>query len=266
MANQNMVAKTKKIISVILNVLTYIFFAICLVTLLLSVTAKRDIDGAITIGGMQMRIVVSDSMAKCDETYDDIKGYDIKDIPIKSMLFIELVPEEKEQANEWYSKLQTGDVLTFRYVYVQQETITHRIVDIYANKNGGYTIELEGDNKSSDADTLTQTIDTSKEDSPNYVLGKVTGQNYALGVIVSALKSPLGIVCIIIIPCSIIAIFEIVRLVNTLTASKKKKAHEEQLKRDEEFEEMKRQLELLKKQQSQANDGEGQSDTPIDSD
>ncbi len=251
MSNDKPKTKAQKVIGIILNVLTYLFFAVCLIALVLSITAKRDVDGAVNVWGKQMRVVVSDSMGKCDQT--DVSGYEIKDIPIKSMIFIDLVPEDEEEAKEWYADLKVGDVLTFRYVYVQQETITHRITEITPKETGGYIIQLEGDNKASDPNTLSQTIDTSLTDSPNYVIGKVTGQSYAIGLLVTAIKSPVGIICIVIIPCVIIAIFEIFRLVGALTENRKKKEREEKEKRDAEFEEMKRQLELLRQQQAQTD-------------
>ncbi len=251
--------KTKKILRIVFDILTYLFFALCICTLFLSVTAKKDADGAVNLGGKQMRVVVSNSMEKCDQT--DVSDYEIKDIPIKSMLFIDLVPEGKEEAEKWYADLKVGDVLTFRYLYVRQETITHRITKITPKQTGGYVINLEGDNKGSNTDTIAQTIDTSLTDSPNYVIGKVSGQSYALGLLVTAVKSPVGIVCIIIIPCVIIAIFEVVRLVNALTEKKREKERAEQRKKDEEFEELKRQLELLKKSAQIPTD-----ETPIEAD
>ncbi len=250
MSNDKPKTKPQKIIGIILNALTYIFFAICLVALVFSIAAKRDVDGAVNFGGKQMRIVLSDSMGKCDQT--DVSGYEIKDIPVKSMIFIELAPEDEQEKQSWYADLEVGDVVTFRYVYVTQETITHRIISKTENENGGYTIVLEGDNKNSDTNTLTQTIDTSKEDSPNYIIGKVTGKNYLLGVLITAVKSPVGIICIVIIPCVIIAIFEVFRLISALTENRRKKEREEQKKKDDELEELKRQLAALQKADTSA--------------
>lgn len=262
MSDEKPKTKGQKAVGILLNILAYAFFAVCIAALFLSVTAKKDSDGAVNLWGRQLRVVVSDSMAKCDET--DVGGYDIKDIPIRSMLLIELVPENEAEADKWYAGLKVGDVLTFRYVYVRQETITHRITEITPKETGGYIIKLEGDNKASDADTLTQTIDTSLTDSPNYVIGKVTGQSLAVGLFITALKSPVGIVCIVIIPCIIIAVFEIIRLINALTENRKKRDREEQKKRDEEFEEMKRQLELLQQQQTSQNAVENSSDALLE--
>ncbi len=249
-----------KVFNIILNVLTYLFFAICIAALVLSIALKKDADDAASIFGMQFRIVVSDSMEKCDQT--DVSKYEIKDIPVKSLLVIELVPENESEAEQWYADLRDGDVLTFKYHYVTQETITHRIVgDPVKNENGGYTIHLEGDNKASEnTDTLVQTIDTSLEDSPNYIIGKVVGRSYPVGLIITALKSPVGIICFIIVPCAVIAIFELIRLINALTEGKRKKEREEKAQRDAEFEQMKQQIEMLKRQQASV----GQHDPDVD--
>ncbi len=260
MTNIKSTGKVRRIFSVLLNALTYIFFAVCIVALALSVLSKRDADGAVSIGSLQMRVVVSDSMAECPET--DVSAYEIGSIRLKSLVFIEQVPEDEQEAEAWYSSLKVGDVLTFRYVYVTQETITHRITSITPKESGGYIIELTGDNKASDTNTLSQTIDTSVVDSPNYIIGKVTGQSYPLGLLVTALKSPVGIICIVIIPSIIIAIFEVIRLVGALTEKRRALEREEQKKRDEEFEAMKRKLELL---QERAKAAEASAEDVADS-
>lgn len=230
--------KAIKVINIVFTVFLYIFLAFSLFLLVISITSKRDADGAVNLFGAQARIVLSPSMEKCDQT--DVSAYEIKDIPVKSMVFIELVPENSDKAQEWYSKLQVGDVLTFRYVYTRQETITHRITQIQPT-TGGYIITLTGDNKNDDSGVLSQTVDTSLADSPNYIVGKVTGQSVFLGTIVYAIKQPLGIALIIILPCSVIIIYEVIKLVSYLTEGKKKKQQEE-------IEQLKSQLEALKNQ------------------
>ncbi len=250
MTNEKPQSKVRKLLGVCVNIITYVFFALCVFALVTSVTAKKSPDGATTVLGMQMRVVVSNSMEKCDET--DVSAYKIKDIPIKSMVFIETVPADAAEAEAWYSELQVGDVLTFRYVYIQQETITHRITSIAPKEGGGYIIQLAGDNKASDVDTLAQTIDTSLTDSPDYVIGKVVATNYPLGLLTTAVKSPVGIICIVIIPSLIIMIFEIFRMVNVLSEGKRRAEQEKQAARDAELEEMRRQLEALQQQQAQA--------------
>ncbi len=256
-------ARAKKALRIILNVLVYLFFALCMVALIISVTAKKDSDGTVNLFGAQMRIVMSPSMEKCDQT--DVSGYKIKDIPVKSMVFIKTVPDNAEEAERWYADLKVGDVLTFKYVYTRQEVITHRIVEITPKETGGYIIKLEGDNKNSDSNTLTQEIDTSNADSPNYVIGKVTGVSRFLGLLITAVKSPVGIVCIIIIPCAIIVILEVIRIVEVMKGDKKKKERAEQAKKDEELEALKQRLAELEQSKSEnAGDFENSEETDVE--
>lgn len=240
-------SRVKKILSVLLDILIYFVIIVSAFAVILTITSKRGEDGAINMFGIQMRVVISPSMEKCDET--DVSMYQIKDIPVRSMVFIQLVPEDEEEAKEWYSKLKVGDVLTFRYKYDQQETITHRIVDIEQKSTGGYVFSLEGDNKNSDVKTLTQTIDTDLSDTSfNYVIGKVTGQSRLLGFIVFSLKQPLSMVFLIIVPCAIIITLEVIRIIRLFSVDRKKRIEEEKLKNDAEKQKQADEIEELKKQ------------------
>ena len=78
------------------NVLLYVVLAIALFVVVLSIATKKDADGAATVFGKQIRIVRSDSMEKCEET--DVSGFDIKDLPIKTLLVIDVVPTDAEEA------------------------------------------------------------------------------------------------------------------------------------------------------------------------
>lgn len=231
--------KLKKALSIVGNVLIYVFCAISLCMLLVTIFSKQDVDGAVNVLGYEMRVVVSGSMEKNDDTYNDIKQYGIKSIKTGSMVFIELRPEDDAKAEEWYSKLEVGDVLTFRYVFaIKQETVTHRIVDKTAKEGGGYIIRLKGDN-----DNDIQTIDTTQiATSPNYVLGKVIGKSYVFGKFVTVLKTPIGMSLIIIVPCAIIIIWQVITIVNVVNAGKRKKAEEMAQQRLDEMEELKRRL------------------------
>ncbi len=252
-------ATVKKIGNILLNVLMYVFLALCIFAVILTVLSKKTPDGASEILGYQFRVVVSDSMAKCELT--DVSEYDIKDIPIRSMVFVQTVPTDPSAANEWYANLQVGDVLTFRYVYTTQVTITHRIVSISEKKAGGFIIELEGDNKNSESKQLHQTIDTSQTNSTNYVIGKVTGQAYLLGVVMSFLMEPIGIILAIIVPCFIIILLEIFKIVKVLSADKKKREEEITAQKDTELEELRRRLMELEQRQAASPPPESSNDT-----
>ena len=235
----------KKIVKIAANILLYLFIAVCIFSVILTISSKKDIDGTATIFGTQMRSVLTSSMEKCDAT--DVSGFEIKDIPAGSMIFVDVVPEDPEKAQEWYADLKVGDVLTFKYVYVRQETITHRIVDIQPNQDGGYTINLEGDNKGTDSATLAQTINTATESSPNYVIGKVIGQSYLLGRFESLLKKPVGLVCVVIIPCLIIVMIEFLKIAKLISISRNRKSLEKQKEQEVELEALRRRLAELER-------------------
>lgn len=239
--------KSLKFFNIFSNVLLYLFFSLSLVLLLFSIISKKNNDDAINIFGYQLRIVTSESMAKNKETYDDIKNYSIKSIPLRSLVLIKTIPDN--DSTSFYENLKVGDVLTFKYVLVnKQETITHRIIDISFNEdNGGYIITLQGDNKGSSTNAGVQIIDTSIEANPNYVIGKVVYRSLIIGLLLCILKSKLGIIFIVIIPCIIIMVFEIIKIINYFNESKKKKVAEEVNKQKDEIALLKQQLEEFKK-------------------
>ena len=240
-------SKVKKIFGIVRNVIFYIFLALCAFAVVMSLASKKDSTGAVNIFGHQMLFVRSDSMGKSEFT--DVSDYDIGSIPVRSMILIETVPEDPEAAAAWYDDIEIGDVLTIRYTYTTQETITHRVTD-KQEKDGGYIITLKGDNKTDEnADTIEQTIDTTQADTSfNYIVGKVVWHNYPLGLLIYAVKQPVGIVGLVIVPCLIIIIFEIIRVVNAFGAEKKKKYAEEKAQTNSELEELRRRLEELQRQ------------------
>ncbi len=239
----------KKIIRIALNVVGYVFLALCMVLLIFAISSKKDPDGAVTLFGKQARIVRSDSMAENAEV--DVSGYEIGSLPVKTMLFIDVVPEDKAEADAWYEALRKGDVLTFRYVYGSQVTITHRIKDIKKNAAGDYDIWLEGDNNAGEYGGMTQFINTANEASLNYVIGKVTGDSFVLGVALYAMRTPVGITCIIIIPCLIVIVWEIFKIVGAFKSEKTEKAEAEKAQQQSEIDELKRQLALLQQSVTQ---------------
>ncbi len=240
-----------KCLKIIGYVLLYLFLIVCCVTLIITLTAKKNKDGTPVIFGHEIRLVLTNSMEKCSET--DVSSYEIQDLPVHSAIFIEVVPQDDAEAKEWYAALKVGDVLTFKYVYGQQETITHRLVKIEEKQSGGYLLTLQGDNKTSESGVLSQVIDTSEEESFNYVIGKVTGKSLVLGFFIHILQQPVGIICMIIVPCVIIVILEIIRIVDIVHKHKKKKLEEDSLQKESEIEELKRRLAEFENNKNQEN-------------
>lgn len=247
-------SKLKKGIKIASNVLFYVVLIVCIVGVAFTITGKKEKDGAVSVFGMQMRLVITNSMEKCDAT--DVSAYKIKDIPLNSMIFIEEVPDNPAEALEWYSELAVGDVLTFKYdeYSARQMTITHRITEIKENDDGtGYIIRLEGDNKNTEDGALVQEIDTSKRaTSFNYVIGKVTGQSYLLGLSLTLFKSPFGLILIIVASILVIG-FEVVKLVRMATADKREREDKEKEEKDNELEELRRRLAELESSKSLEN-------------
>ena len=157
--------KIQKIGAIVLTVVMCVFLVISFLTVVVTVFSKKDSDGAAQIFGYQMRVVTSNSMASSQ--YTDLSDYSIKAIPVRSLVFIKLMPEDPAEADAWYDSLSVGDVLTFRYVYTTQVTITHRITAINKQPSGGFLIELTGDNKASESGQMVQVIDTSIPENPN---------------------------------------------------------------------------------------------------
>ncbi len=251
-----------KVLGIIGNVILYIVIALALIVLVISITAKKDNDGTATIFGTQLRFVQSSSMEKCDKT--DVSGYKIKSIKVKSCVFVDVIPTDEAKRDEWLKTVKVGDVLTFKYVYTTQETITHRVVGISEKESGGYIITLEGDNKSDESALLKQTIDTSDTNSTNYIIGRVTGQSYLLGLLVYAFRSTVGIICFIFVPCLVLITFQTIRIVRVVSEGKKEKVAVAQQTQANEIEELKRQLAALKeqKQSTETAQAEAPSQTP----
>lgn len=232
----------KKVANIVLDVVVVAVLLLALFTIVVTVNAKKSQDkDASSIFGYQLRFVQSGSMEKC--AYTDVSKYKVKSIKVKSCVFIKTAPTDVEKIKEWYKTLKVGDVLTFQY---KGEIITHRIVKIEEKETGnGYIITLKGDYKSSkDNEPAEQVIDT-EVDTPatvNYIIGKVTGQSYLLGLCVYVLKKPVGIVCVVIVPCLLMIVIQIFRIANVLGEDKKNKRKEEQAHKDDEIEELKRQL------------------------
>jgi hypothetical protein len=168
-------------------ILTCILAVLCTAMVVITIISPKGADGASQIFGYELRIVESNSMEECEAT--DVSKYEIGSFSKNTMIIVALVPEREDEAFDWYSEVEVGDVLTVRYTYDRQITLTHRVTKVTLNEDGkSYTIELQGDNVNSDASQLTQVIDTSKRDSRDYVIGKVIWKSYSIGSVVSGLQ------------------------------------------------------------------------------
>lgn len=228
----------KKLVKKIFNGITYVFIIISLLILIITISSKKNYDEKSTLFNMELRLVLTDSMEKSDKV--DVSNYRIKSIPKNSLILIKKVNNET-----FYENVKVGDVLTFKYVYNQQVTITHRVSSIEKKEDGGYLIALIGDNQSSESEVMSQYIDTSEINSPNYVIGKVVGKSLFLGTILTIIKKPIGIIFLIIIPSFIIILLEIIKICNLINIEKRKKDLEEKTLKEKEINDLKKKLKEL---------------------
>ena len=241
----------KKAFRIVSDVLLFLFVAVCAFCVVLTVSSKRNEDDSAQFLGYRLLFVQSASMERCEETWEEVQKYRVKDLPTGTCIFVQTVPEDAKEKEAWIRSLQVGDVVTFRYVVGQQETITHRIVSLRED-GAHYYVSLQGDNRTEG--TTQQVFDAFAEDSPNYIVGKVIGQSLFLGRMISSLKTPAGIALIVLLPCLLIISLEVSRIVGALKESGKRESAE-QLEKTKEIEQLKEHLaalqqEVLEKQNS----------------
>ncbi len=228
----------KKIYKLIGNIVFYIFFCLFFILACFSVST-RFTKGK--IGSSQFLVVISSSMDGESEN-----EYDIKSIPVKSLIKVDLIKEGKE--NEFYSSLKKGDVLTFNYVPLNNTTITHRIVSEPVVIDGGVIkYELKGD--AVDGDGNIQTLYS--DGRTGEILGKVSFASLPLGKMYFFITSKVGTLVLVVLPSTAICIFEIAKIIYVVSENNRKKKEskdkEERDKKDKEIEELKKQLEEAKK-------------------
>ena len=77
------------------------------------------------------------------------------------------------------------------------------------------------------------------------MIGKVTGQSYALGLLLRVLQSPAGLICLVILPSLVILVLEIFKIYRTVTADKRKADLQQIESQQNELDELKRRLAQL---------------------
>lgn len=242
-----------KALKKIISVLSYLFILFAAVFTILTINMKGNTKEGMNLFGYQMLVVETESMEP--NPLVDVSKFDIKSIKKDAMVFVELVDEKDPY--KFYENIEVNDVVTFRYmVGNRQETITHRVIE-REEIDGGFIFTLRGDNINEDGTTSCQIINTTEKDSFNYIIGEVKGVSYGIGVVITILKSKVGLICAIIIPCVILIIGEVIKIANELNKDKKKKSKEKEIELDnktKELEELKRrllELENAKKEGSQ---------------
>lgn len=231
--------KAKKIISISLNVLVWVFLAFAVLVTTLTFASKNDKDGIPSVFGKSFVTIQSDSM-KSDQPESFKKG---------DMLIVEKIAYG-DQAKE----LEVGDIIVFRSKtdinrngIVGDDINTHRIIE---KKVNGTSVSFitQGDNRvmcpNPDGEiSYTEVLAVWEE-------GKLAG----VGGVADFLRSSLGFFLIIVLPMALFFFYEVYNLIKIIMAHKISKAKSDAITPEME-EEIKRQAiqEFLAKQGGNAN-------------
>ena len=214
--------KTKKITSIILNVLVWVFLAFAVLVTILTFASKNDKDGVPSVFGKSFITIQSDSM-KSDGPQSFKKG---------DMLIVERITYG-DQAKE----LDEGDIVVFRSkTDINQNGIigddinTHRIIEKIVDGDKIYFI-TQGDNRvmcpNPDAQISYTDVLAVWEG------GKLVG----IGGVADFLRSSLGFGLVIVLPMALFFLYELYALIKIIMDNKIKKAKaasavdEEEIKR-----------------------------------
>lgn len=226
--------KIKTVFRITGNILFYILLVVLLFLAGLSITSR--VTGG-RIGNSQYLVVISASMDGGEQ-----KEYPIKTIPVGALI----KDEVNDNSDAFYSSLKKGDVLTFNYISLGNETITHRIIEEPVKRDDGtYRYVVKGDAVDDDSQVLYSDGRTGE------IIGKVVSVNLPLGKFMLFLTSKKGMAFCVIIPCTLGFCFEIYKIFDYIYLEKKKKNDEKKEAdleaKDKEIEELKKQLEEKKK-------------------
>lgn len=231
--------KTKKIVNIIEWIVIGIFGVFFLFVIVFASKSPTG-NASGSVFGFETRLVLSSSMDAPKDFYKG-KDYKVKSIEAGSVVFIKDCNYQNETKKEkFYASLTTGDVVTY-YSKVTNVYVTHRIVEVEkTSDNVIYTIL--GDNVDSET-SITEKV--KKND--NLIVGKVIGKSKALGwAYTNVFSNKIAMFFIIAVPCFVLAAYEGVKIITIVNAEKKEKAALEAKKREDEIENLQKQIEELK--------------------
>ena len=260
-------SKAYKIANIILDVLFVAFAVFAITAIIFRSTTSNNKNGR-SINGTQLRTVETASMAENNhidpETY---KTYEIKTLPINTLISIKEVTEKN--SDKFYSDLKVGDVVTFVYYTTinnkkGQYVFTHRLT-AKDEVTDGYRLTLMGDaEKPSGGVQIVYTNPTTAEQSFSYVIGKVTWSNHPVGEVVSFVKSRNGILFLVVLPCSLLFIYEIGKIIYLINKDKKAKKQLKMAETETQLNSSQAEIEALKAQLAALQNKEEQGKADID--
>ena len=260
--------KLYKIINIILDVLFVSFAVFAISAIIFRNTTNNSKDGN-SINGYQLRTVETGSMAENNhidpETY---KSYSIKTLPVHTLINIQEVTTKNQES--FYEKLAVGDVVTFVYYTsingkLGQYVYTHRLIEKTMTASEGYKLVLMGDAETPSGGTQTIYTDPlTAEHSLSYVLGKVVWANHGAGEVITFLKSKTAILFLVIIPCSVLFLYEVGKIIYVVTKEKKQKDAIKAGEKQAELESNQAEIENLKAQLAALQNKEQEQATKVE--
>ena len=180
-------SNVKKVLSIIGNVLVWIFVAFAVVVTVLAFAAQANVDGVPSIGGKTILTIQSPSMEPTFKVGDIVIG-------------TKLTPEEMRA-------LKVGDIITYAAGDLDGDGVrdlnTHRIIEIYTAENGEPSYRTKGDgNQIADLGMV----------SWQYVICKCTEKARipALGSVLNFLQQPTGFLVVVVLPLVLFFVYELV--------------------------------------------------------
>lgn len=193
----------KKILSIALNTLIWLFVAFSLVITILVFSAQGSKDGVPSIFGKSLITISTDSMEPVYEAGD--------------LVFMEKIAEED------IVNLKPGDIITFHApIDINGDNIvgdinTHRIVEVNGNR-----FVTKGDNSK---------INDNEGDNPytihaSDIIGTCTedGKIGGLGNVITFLRSSLGFFLCIVLPLILFFLYELYNFVSLIVTERAKRA------------------------------------------
>ena len=261
-------AKAKKIINIILDALFISFAVFAVVAIIFRSTTNNNKDGN-SINGYQLRTVETGSMAENNhidpETY---KSYSIQTLPVNSLIRIQEVKESNQE--KFYEDLEVGDVVTFVYYTsingrLGQYVYTHRLIEKTMTASEGYKLTLMGDAEAPSGGTqVIYTDPLTAEHSLSYVIGKVVWVNHGMGEVITFLKSKTAILFLVVIPCSVLFLFEVGKIIYVLVKDKKQKDQIKANEKQAQLESNQAEIENLKAQLAALQNNEQENADKVD--
>lgn len=179
----------KRVLTVIGNVIIWLFVIFAAVITVLTFAAQSSEDGIPAIGSTAVLTVSSDSMKPVFEKGDIILGR-------------KLTPEGQ-------TSLKVGDVITFDAGDLDGDNIrdfnTHRIVEIEKDDAGRISYITKGDNVA---------IEDERPVDPRSVICKYTGKRLkGVGKVIAFLQTSKGFLFCVVLPLILLFIFELLKFV-----------------------------------------------------